>query len=524
MIKISDMKFPVDYTEKDIQQRIAKELRIEKERIKRFSIARRSVDARKKNDVKFIISVNAEIEGDEKKVISRAKSKNVTTAKPFTYKIEKCREMKNPPVIVGFGPAGLFAGLFLARAGANPIILERGEDVDSRTKAVENFWNNREFSPLSNVQFGEGGAGTFSDGKLNTGTKDIRSRIVLEEFVAHGAPDEILYNAKPHIGTDKLKTTVKNIREEIISLGGQVYFSTKLTDINIKNGAVTGAVAEQNGKKLIFDTENLILAIGHSAYDTFRMLNAKGLTMAPKPFSLGVRVEHRQELINRAQYGDYASLLPPADYKFSTHLADGRGVYTFCMCPGGEVVCSSSDEGTVVTNGMSLRARDGEYANSAVLVSVSAGDFGVGLWDGFEGRAAIERAAYLAGEGGYRAPAQKYGDLIKGIPGRGELRSSYRPGLNATALARCLPQYILKDIAEGIAVFGRKLKGFDSPDTVLIGAETRSSCPVTVLRNAAGEGSIGGIYPVGEGAGYAGGITSSAIDGIKAALKIYGKL
>ena len=228
MIKISDMKFPVDYTEKDIQQRIAKELRIEKERIKRFSIARRSVDARKKNDVKFIISVNAEIEGDEKKVISRAKSKNVTTAKPFTYKIEKCREMKNPPVIVGFGPAGLFAGLFLARAGANPIILERGEDVDSRTKAVENFWNNREFSPLSNVQFGEGGAGTFSDGKLNTGTKDIRSRIVLEEFVAHGAPDEILYNAKPHIGTDKLKTTVKNIREEIISLGGQVYFSTKL--------------------------------------------------------------------------------------------------------------------------------------------------------------------------------------------------------------------------------------------------------------------------------------------------------
>ena len=523
MIKISDMKFPVDYTEKDIQQRIAKELRIEKEKIKRFSIARRSVDARKKNDVKFIISVNAQIEGDEKKVISRAKSKNVTTAKPFTYKIEKCREMKNPPVIVGFGPAGLFAGLFLARAGANPIILERGEDVDSRTKAVENFWNNREFSPLSNVQFGEGGAGTFSDGKLNTGTKDIRSRIVLEEFVAHGAPDEILYNAKPHIGTDKLKSTVKNIREEIISLGGKVYFSTKLTDINIKNGAVTGAVAEQNGKKLIFDTENLILAIGHSARDTFEMLYNKGIFMEQKPFSVGARIEHLQKNTDKAQYGEFAGKghLGAADYKLSEHLENGRGVYTFCMCPGGMVVGASSEENTVVTNGMSEFARDRTNSNAALLVGVNPSDFGSdNPLAGVEYQRKLEKAAFLLGSENYNAPAQRVEDFLQNrkTAAFGEVIPSYLPGVEPSNLREILPGYVSESMAQAIIKMDRKLHGFANGDAVLTGVETRSSSPVRISRNAEYQSvTLSGLYPCGEGAGYAGGIVSAAVDGIKLA-------
>ena len=483
--KVKDIRLRPGFSEEELTRAVLRRLNTYRENLEGITLLRKSVDARNKKDVRIALTVSAEVLNGKG---IRAEEHEAPPCRIADLGLE-IKKSDRKAVVVGSGPAGLFAALTLAEAGLRPLVIERGGSVDERVSAVEALRTEGRLDSECNVQYGEGGAGTFSDGKLNSGIDKEYFSILFGEFISLGAPADIAFDANPHIGTDVLRCVVKALREKIRLYGGEVRCHARLTDIEVKDGALKG-----------------------------------GLTMAPKPFSLGVRVEHRQELINRAQYGDYASLLPPADYKFSTHLADGRGVYTFCMCPGGEVVCSSSDEGTVVTNGMSLRARDGEYANSAVLVSVSAGDFGVGLWDGFEGRAAIERAAYLAGEGGYRAPAQKYGDLIKGIPGRGELRSSYRPGLNATALARCLPQYILKDIAEGIAVFGRKLKGFDSPDTVLIGAETRSSCPVTVLRNAAGEGSIGGIYPVGEGAGYAGGITSSAIDGIKAALKIYGKL
>lgn len=515
--KVKDIRLRPGFSEEELTRAVLRRLNTYRENLEGITLLRKSVDARNKKDVRIALTVSAEVLNGKG---IRAEEHEAPPCRVADLGLE-IKKSDRKAVVVGSGPAGLFAALTLAEAGLRPLVIERGGSVDERVSAVEALRTEGRLDSECNVQYGEGGAGTFSDGKLNSGIDKEYFSILFGEFISLGAPADIAFDANPHIGTDVLRGVVKALREKIRLYGGEVRCHARLTDIEVKDGALKGIVI--NGEERL-PADIMVLAIGHSAYDTFRMLNAKGLTMAPKPFSLGVRVEHRQELINRAQYGDYASLLPPADYKFSTHLADGRGVYTFCMCPGGEVVCSSSDEGTVVTNGMSLRARDGEYANSAVLVSVSAGDFGVGLWDGFEGRAAIERAAYLAGEGGYRAPAQKYGDLIKGIPGRGELRSSYRPGLNATALARCLPQYILKDIAEGIAVFGRKLKGFDSPDTVLIGAETRSSCPVTVLRNAAGEGSIGGIYPVGEGAGYAGGITSSAIDGIKAALKIYGKL
>lgn len=529
MIKISDMKFPVDYTEKDIQQRISKELRIEKERIKGFSIARRSVDARKKNDVKFIISVNVKVEGDEKKIISRCKSKNVTEAKPFACKEIKCRELKNPPVIVGMGPAGLFAGLMLARGGANPIILERGEDVDSRTQTVERFWNKGEFSPFSNVQFGEGGAGTFSDGKLNTGTKDIRSRMVLEEFAAHGAPKEILFNAKPHIGTDKLKTTVKNIREEIISLGGKVFFSAKLTDIKIKDGAVTAAVAEQKGKTIVFETENLILAIGHSARDTFEMLWKKGVFMEQKPFSVGARIEHLQKNIDKSQYGEFAGKghLGAADYKLSEHLENGRGVYTFCMCPGGAVVAAASEENTVVTNGMSEFARDRINSNSALLVGVNPSDFGSEEpLAGVEYQRRLEKAAYLLGGENYSAPAQRVADFLenKKTVSFGEVKPSFLPGVQPSNLREILPSYVSESMAEAILRMDKKLKGFGNGDAVLTGVETRSSSPVRISRTAEYQSvTVKGLYPCGEGAGYAGGIVSAAVDGIRISLFLSGE-
>lgn len=529
MIKISDMKFPVDYTENDIKERIISELRIEKSRIKGFSLARRSVDARKKKDVKFIISVNVEILGDEKKAAARAKSKNVSVAKPFHYETVKCRELKNPPVIVGFGPGGLFAGLVLARAGANPIIIERGEDVDARTRTVENFWRTGVFSSLSNVQFGEGGAGTFSDGKLNTGTKDIRSRMVLEEFAAHGAPEEILYNAKPHIGTDKLKITVKNIREEIIALGGKVYFSTKLTDIIIKNGAVAGAVAEQKGRKLIFDTENLVLAIGHSARDTFEMLQRKGVFMEQKPFSVGARIEHLQKNIDKAQYGGFAGKgrLGAADYKLSQHLDNGRGVYTFCMCPGGMVVGASSEENTVVTNGMSEFARDSKNANAALLVGVTPDDFGSeDPLAGVEYQRKLEKAAFLLGGENYCAPAQRVADFLgnKKTAAFGEVKPSYLPGVQAANLREILPGYISESMAEAIVKMDGQLHGFGSGDAVLTGVETRSSSPVRISRNESFQSlTVSGLYPCGEGAGYAGGIVSAAVDGIKIAGFICGE-
>lgn len=517
LFKVKDLRLKPGYSEEELKRAVLKRLNTYAENVETVTLLRKSIDARNKSDVRVALTVAAAVRSAkgiraEEYVAPPSRLKDLGL---------KAKKSDSKIVVVGSGPAGLFAALTLAEAGLKPLVIERGGDVDERVAKVDILRKTGILDTECNVQYGEGGAGTFSDGKLNSGIDKEYFSILFGEFIAAGAPADIAYEANPHIGTDLLRSVVKNLRKRIAELGGEIRCHAKLTDIEVRDGVLKGIVV--NGCEKI-KADIMVLAIGHSAYDTFRMLNSRGLDMAPKPFSIGVRAEHRQELISRAQYGDFAHLLPPADYKFSTHLADGRGVYTFCMCPGGEVVCSSSEEGTIVTNGMSLRARDGEFANSAVLVSVAPSDFGGGLWGGFEGRAVIERAAFAAGEGGYRAPAQYYGDLMKGKETSAEITSSYAPALTGTSLERCLPRHILDDIAEGIAVFGRKLKGFDSPDTVLIGAETRSSCPVTILRNASGEGSIGGIYPVGEGAGYAGGITSSAVDGIRAAIRIYGRL
>ena len=526
MIRLNNIKIPLDYSDETIKKAAAKELRIDKKCIKRVSLFRRSVDARKKDNLCFVCALDVELSINETNVLKKCRTASKSV--PYRYEIPQWRGGAQP-VVVGFGPAGMFAALVLAHSGAKPIVLERGKDVDSRTRDVSSFWTGEELNVESNVQFGEGGAGTFSDGKLNTGTKDIRQRKVLEEFVSHGAPEEILYNAKPHIGTDKLKITVKNIREEIISLGGTVMFETRLTGLESSNGKITAAIAEKNGSEIKIDTDSVVLAIGHSARDTFEMLYEKKLPVEAKPFSVGARIEHLREKTDRAQYGKFAGNknLGTAYYKMNVRTSDGRGAYTFCMCPGGRVVNASSESGRLCTNGMSEFARNEINSNAALLVSVNPGDYGSDSpLAGMYYQRDLEKKAFLLGGGDYSAPVQRVADFIQNTKSKsiGEVKPSTGPGYTLSNLNDILPEYVSAGMREAITSMGKKLNGFDDGDAVLTGVETRSSSPIRILRNAETLQSVAlnGLYPCGEGAGYAGGIISAAVDGIKCAEKIIG--
>ncbi len=526
MIQISNVILPPDCDFSNLAKIIARVTGLSEKEVSNCRLTKKSVDARKKPNVVFNCSFSFEVAREEK-AIKRMKHKQTTlvSSQKNEFTILPCHKKTEGTVIVGCGPAGLFAGLVLARAGANPVLIDRGEAVEQRMKTVSDFWKKGLLNPQSNVQFGEGGAGTFSDGKLNTGTKDPRNRFVLETFVEHGAPEEILYQAKPHVGTDRLVNVVRSMRKEIESLGGKVLFSHRLTDINIKDGTLGSIVVETPEETKEIPCNRLILALGHSARDTAQMLLEKGLLMEQKAFSLGVRIEHPQSLINFSQYGEKWSSppLPTAEYKLSTHLPDGRGVYTFCMCPGGQVVASASQVGGVCTNGMSLFARGGKNANSGLLVGVSPADFGSDHpLAGMKLQETIEQAAFRAGGENYFAPVQLVGDFLKNQPScvLGEVEPTYKPGVTFCKLEEYLPPFVTDSLRKALPVLGQKLKGFDAADSVLTGPETRSSSPVKMPRGEDYQANIHGIYPCGEGAGYAGGITSAATDGIRVALHI----
>lgn len=484
-------------------------------------VAKTSVDARR-GHVRFVHTVSVET-ADEDRLYQRRKAKNITLRKEEPLEINYGQApMVHRPVIVGFGPAGMFCGLLLARCGYRPLILERGASMEKRVRRVENFWKTGILDPNTNVQFGEGGAGTFSDGKLTTRIGDPKCAWVLRELVGFGAPAEILQKAKPHIGTDLLRGVVTSLRREIISLGGEVRFETPLTDLSVKNGIVLPVTADGT-----IPAGVLVLAMGHSARDTFAMLERRGFSLEPKPFSVGVRVEHLQKDIDAGLYGKLAGhpALPPGEYQLSYRERD-RGVYTFCMCPGGVVVPAASQEGMAVTNGMSFHARDGVNANAALAVSVSAADYGNGPLDGMRFQQRLEQMAFEAGKGGYQAPMQDAGHFLAGKAGftPGRVTPSYCRGVTEGNFAALFPPFITEMLKKGLLRFSGRLPGFAAPDTVLTGIETRTSSPVRILRGADYMApGFPGVYPCAEGAGYAGGIMSAAVDGLRVALAIMGQ-
>ncbi len=505
-----------------LRKKAAKILGVNENDILNVKIARKSIDARKKSDVFYTFSINVYLKSgvNEEKLLKR---KNVSDVKEFKYFFKKCY-MKKRPVVVGFGPAGFMAALVLARSGVFPIIIEQGKCVDDRIKDVEAFRNRAILNPMSNIQFGEGGAGTFSDGKLTTGIKDFRSRIVIKELVKAGAPEEILYCAKPHIGTDNLVKIVKNIRSEIIALGGEIFFETEMLDFEEENGALKSIVCENADGVFKINTDRLILAIGHSSRKTFDMLYKKNVNIEQKSFSVGVRIEHSQEFINKVQYGDFSKYLPPADYKLFTHLKNGRGVYTFCMCPGGIVVGAASEKGGIVTNGMSFYGRGEKNANSAVLVGITPDDFkSRHPLAGVDFQREIEKRAFICGGRNYSAPVQTVGDFLADratVISKNKFKGvfpSYLPKVSGGDFKNIFNDEICFSLREGIKVFDKKIRGFADENAVMTAPETRSSSPVRILRNEKYMSSIEGILPCGEGCGYAGGIVSSAVDGIKCA-------
>ena len=521
MIRLRDIPLPPEHNAHQLQFEAAQMLRISVSKIRHLRIVRRSVDARKKPDIKIIYTIDVAVDGNEKRLLKQSGCKRATIAPVSYYKTAKNIPVpEKRPVVVGFGPAGMFAALVLAIAGWKPLVLERGEDAASRHEKVQKFFETGVLDTRSNVQFGEGGAGTFSDGKLNTGVNNPRIGWILEQFVKAGAREEILYDAKPHVGTDVLLTVVQNIRQRIISLGGEVRFNTQVTELCTKNGRLTGLKTEAGE---IIPCDTCVLAIGHSARDTFEMLEETGIPMEPKPFAMGVRIEHKQTTVDESQYGVVSPVLPPADYKLVQHL-DNATVYTFCMCPGGHVVAAASEEGRIVTNGMSYADRDGENANAALLVTVNPGDFPYeGTLGGMIWQREIEEKAYAV-SGSYRAPAQLVGDFLAGkkSTGAGSVEPTYRPGVTWCDLHDVLPERITASIAEALPKLDEKLKGFAAEDAVMTAPETRSSSPVRIIRDDSRQSSLAGLYPTGEGAGYAGGIMSAAIDGMMTAEAILG--
>lgn len=510
--QLENIKIRQDLNKQELIEAVCKKYHINSKLIEDYRVFKKSIDARNKDDVHY----NYTIDVKSKNYIKGAKRVDSNTLN--LNKIKVNRQSSYRPVIIGAGPAGLFCALVLCYNGIKPVIIERGKKVEQRQKDVELFWKTGKLNPSSNAQFGEGGAGTFSDGKLNTGTHNPLCRNVLEEFVKYGAPEQILYESKPHIGTDNLIKVVANMRNEIIKLGGEFLFEEAVTDVEIDDAEIKSIMCS---KKV--ETDTAVFAIGHSARDTFEMLYKKGLTMEKKNFSVGVRIEHKQEMINQSQYGTKTKLkLSAADYKLAYHGKD-RSCYTFCMCPGGQVVATSSEKGTIVTNGMSKFARDGENANSAVLVNIVPEDFeGDSPLAGMYFQKDLEEKAFKLGGSNYYAPVQRVDDFIANRKTKefGEVIPTYLPGVTKANLNEILPEFVATTLKDGIQYFDTKIKGFAKPDSILTGVETRSSSPVRIVRDDKLMSNVKGIYPCGEGAGYAGGIMTAAVDGIKCAIAI----
>jgi uncharacterized FAD-dependent dehydrogenase len=522
-LRLTELRLPLSHSEDDLQAAILRELGVEPRDLTGWSIVRRGFDARKKGAITLVYHLDVETP-HEGEILRRSRGNpRVGPAPDTSYKfsVQAPRELTSRPVVIGFGPCGIFAGLLLAELGFRPIILERGKKVRERTVDTFGLWRQRKLDPESNVQFGEGGAGTFSDGKLYSRIKDPehRGRKVLTEFVAAGAPPEILYVSKPHIGTFRLVKMVESLRDKIESLGGEIRFQTRVEDLILEDGKLRSLILS-DGERLA--TDHVILAVGHSARDTFRMLHRRGVAIEAKPFSIGFRIEHPQSLIDRALFGSQAGnpVLGAADYKLVHHCRDGRSVYSFCMCPGGTVVAAASEPGGVVTNGMSQYSRDERNANAGIVVGITPEDYPGGPLAGLDFQRRWEERAFELGGGTYDAPGQLVGDFLAGRPSTefGSVLPSYRPGVHLGDLSTSLPDYAIAAIREALPAFDKQLKGFAMADALLTAVETRTSSPLRIERNEDLQSpSTPGLYPAGEGAGFAGGILSAAVDGLKVA-------